>query len=246
MKADPADQLTLLDLQTTDSALARLAHQKKTLPELARLAEIQTERAELDRVRVTHQTRAGDLEREQRKADTEVELVRTRKARDEDRLNSGAISNPKDLESLQHELVALERRIGVLEDAELEVMEALEAAQSEVSAVEAKLAHLDAERADLEAKRDTAVAELDEQATAHQADHADIVGRVPADLLALYEKLRAQYGMGAAALRQRRCEGCRLELNGSDLREIAAAAEDTVVRCPECSRILVRTAESGL
>jgi predicted nucleic acid-binding Zn-ribbon protein len=53
-------------------------------------------------------------------------------------------------------------------------------------------------------------------------------------------------GVGAAALRRRECTGCRLSLNPSDLAAIAAAPTDEVVRCEECSRILVRTGESGL
>ncbi len=48
------------------------------------------------------------------------------------------------------------------------------------------------------------------------------------------------------ALRQRRCHGCQLELNAVDLNHIKAAAEDEVIRCEECRRILVRTPESGL
>jgi predicted nucleic acid-binding Zn-ribbon protein len=47
-------------------------------------------------------------------------------------------------------------------------------------------------------------------------------------------------------LRQRRCEGCRLELSGSELGEVRAAKPETVLRCDNCRRILVRTAESGL
>ena len=51
---------------------------------------------------------------------------------------------------------------------------------------------------------------------------------------------------GAAALRARRCGGCSLELDHSELAAIAKEPSDTVVRCEECSRILVRTHESGL
>jgi hypothetical protein len=70
---------------------------------------------------------------------------------------------------------------------------------------------------------------------------------VPPDLLALYERLRANHnGVGAAELSHGRCGGCRLELNQADLRSIAAAAEDDVVRCEECGRILVRTSASGI
>ena len=64
--------------------------------------------------------------------------------------------------------------------------------------------------------------------------------------MALYEKMRAQHGVGAAALRGGRCEGCHLSLNTVDLARIRAAPPDEVLRCEECRRILVRTAESGL
>lgn len=247
MKADPADQVRLLDVQASDSAAARLTHQRKSLPAIAQLAELDARRVELDRQRVTLATLVSDLEREQRKADAEVELVRTRKTRDEERLNSGVITNPKDLSSIQHELVAIERRITVLEDAELEVMESLETAQNDLSEVEAALAELDTERSDVTAERDAEFARIDAELESHAADRADVAQRVPDELLALYDKLRSQYaGLGAAALRARKCEACRLELNSADLRDIAEQAADDVVRCPECSRILVRTAESGL
>jgi predicted nucleic acid-binding Zn-ribbon protein len=65
--------------------------------------------------------------------------------------------------------------------------------------------------------------------------------------VALYEKIRASSGgLGAAPLRQRRCGGCQLELNNVDMSRIKAAPDDEVLRCEECRRILVRTAESGL
>ena len=65
--------------------------------------------------------------------------------------------------------------------------------------------------------------------------------------MALYEKLRGQKGgVGAAALRARRCGGCSLELNAADLGVIAKAPSDEVLRCEECNRILVRTSESGI
>ncbi len=246
MKADPTAQAALLELQAQDSILAQLQHRKKTLPEHAQIAELEAKVKELDGQRIEHDTAVSDLTRDQKKADAEVEQVKARRTRDEERLGSGAISNPKDLSSLQHELVALERRISTLEDDELEIMEALEEAQARLRNVEGDLSVL---RGELEAKvvaRDAAIVALDQQATAAQAERESSAAGVPADLITLYDKVRGQYGVGAAALRARRCEGCRLEINGADLRELAAAPEDEVLRCPECSRILVRTPESGL
>ncbi|WP_332666249.1 zinc ribbon domain-containing protein [Aeromicrobium sp.] len=247
MKADPAAQSALLDLQAQDSVLAQLQHRKNSLPEHAQIEDLQAKANELDGARIEADTEVSDLSRAQKKADAEVEQVKARRTRDEERLNSGAISNPKDLESLQHELVALERRISTLEDDELEVMEKLEEAQIRLAAIQADLTAVNEDLAQAIDARDAAIVVLDEQAAGAQADRAQAASRVPDDLIALYDKLRAQYGgLGAAALRARKCEACRLEINGADLRDIAAAPEDDVLRCPECGRILVRTAESGL
>lgn len=247
MKADPTAQAALLELQAQDSMLAQLQHRRSTLAEHARIAELEAQVKDVDGTRIELDTQVSDLTREQKKADAEVELVKTRRTRDEERLNSGAVSNPKDLESLQHELVALERRIATLEDEELEIMERLEEAQTGLASVEGDLASLRADLLEQVTARDAAVEVIDEQARGAQVERTETAGRVPDDLIALYDKVRGQYGgLGAAALRARRCEGCRLEINGADLRELAAAPDDEVLRCPECSRILVRTPESGL
>lgn len=227
--------------------MARLHHRRETLPELAEIDQLSTKRKELDDQRVDLQTTVDDLTREQKKADQEVELVKARKLRDDERLNSGAITDPHALEAIQHELGALERRISTLEDAELEVMEQLETAQADLDNVTGELRSLDAKVDELAAARDAAFVDLDSDVATTTAQRATLVGGVPQDLLALYDKVRAQYGgLGAAALVARACQGCRLQLNDADLREIAALADDEVCRCPECSRILVRTAESGI
>jgi uncharacterized protein len=136
LKADPFAQLKLLDVQELDSKLDALRHQAANLPEVAELREVTANRAGLDdRVRDLR-VQVDDLTREQRKADADVEQVKARRVRDQQRLDSGAVANPKDLERLQHELVSLDRRISELEDIELEVMERLETAQQEVTALE--------------------------------------------------------------------------------------------------------------
>ena len=110
-----------------------------------------------------------------------------------------------------------------------------------------QVAAADERLAMLATARDEKQAEIDAQLTQVTGDRASALEGMPDDLLALYEKLRAQQGgVGAAALYQRRCEGCQLELNITELNEIARGARDTVLRCENCRRILVRTSESGL
>ena len=188
-----------------------------------------------------------DLTREQRKADADVEHVKGRRVRDQQRLDSGSVSNPKDLERLQHELVSLDRRISDLEDVELDVMQRLEDTQRELDALRRQLTEIDGRIGALSEARDKRLAEVEEEATRVGRDRAAAVAGMPADLLALYDRLREQKGgVGAALLRARRCEGCSLELNSGDLAVIARQPSDEVVRCEECSRILVRTGESGI
>jgi predicted nucleic acid-binding Zn-ribbon protein len=247
VNAEPAVQLRLLDLQALDSRLAQIEHKRRSLPQLATIADLEGRIAALrDRI-VAGETEVDDLERALAKAETDVEQVRARAAKDQELLDSGRVTASKELENLQHEIASLARRQGSLEEDELEVMEKLEDARS-------ALAVLTTERDGLRAELESATAERDEAWSAGDRDRewvgserTKVLPDIPAELLALYDKLRADHdGVGAAALHQRRCEGCRMQLNPSDIGHIREAAPDAVLRCEECRRILVRTPESGL
>ena len=246
MRADPADQLKLLDLQQLDARVAQLQHQRRSLPEIARITELTATHTET----LTHlrdqQVVVDDLTAAQTKADADVEQVKARRTRDRDRMDQGLITNPKDLERMQHELESLERRIGVLEDEELEIMEQLEIATTGLDTLREEVAGMEARRAELVAARDARFAVIDGELGDLQAQRAAAAEGVPADLLALYEKLREAKGVGASELRARQCGGCRLTLDAAEVSRIRALAPEEVVRCEECQRILVRTAESGL
>jgi uncharacterized protein len=244
--ASPQDQWRLLDVQVHDTRLAQLAHRRRTLPEIERLAHLRQRAAGIGDDIVVAQTEAGDITRELAKAEADVEQVRHRAARNRARLDAGQ-GSAKDLQALQHELGTLAERQSVLEEAELEVMERVETVQQRVRDLKAEQDRSAAEIAQAEADLAERLAGIDAEAEAEQRSRTSIVAGLPTDLIALYEKIREQSGgIGAARLAQRRCEGCRLELNTTDLNRIRAAAEDEVLRCEECRRILVRTAESGL
>jgi len=234
-------------VQALDTRLDQLAHRRATLPEHATIASLEARVAALRDQIVAAQTEESDLGRELTKAEGDVDQVRARAERDQKRLDAGQVSSPRELESLQHEIATLARRQGDLEEIVLDVMERLESAQSRAAELGAQLEQVQAELADAVARRDVALAEMDaevEQATAQRATQAS---GLDAALLETYEKIRAQQGgIGAAELRQRRCGGCRLELNNVELGRIRDADPDEVIRCEECRRILVRTAESGV
>ncbi|WP_442945369.1 zinc ribbon domain-containing protein [Nocardioides sp. CCNWLW216] len=230
-----------------DARADQLRHQRATIPETAEINALRTSRTDLDNRARDARIVVDDLTAEQEKVDADVEQVKTRRKRDRDRMDQGLISNPKDLERMTHELESLERRISTLEDEELEVMARLEDAQRDLDGLVAQIADADERLAALTATRDEKASAIDAQLVDVEAQRGPSVEGLPTDLLALYDKLRAQKnGVGAAELRQRRCTGCQLGIDNAELAVIKSTPADTVVRCEECSRILVRTAESGL
>ncbi|MEJ5915374.1 zinc ribbon domain-containing protein [Pseudokineococcus sp. 1T1Z-3] len=233
-------------MQALDTRLAQLAHRRRTLPERAVLAERQQRVAQLQDDVVRARTAVADVEREVVRAERDVEQVRQRAARNQSRLDSGAVG-AKDATALASELESLARRQSALEEVELEVMERQEAAQGALVGLEQLLAEVDADAEQARAALGSAVTEIDRDVASVRADRESTAGGVVDDLLALYERVRGEHGgLGAAPLRARRCEGCRMEQDTVTLNRIRAAAEDAVLRCEECERILVRTPESGL
>ncbi|MBM9508067.1 zinc ribbon domain-containing protein [Actinacidiphila acididurans] len=247
MNAAPADQIRLLDVQALDLRIAQLDHRRAHLPEHAELERLGADLAQLRDLLVAARTEDGDTARDQTKAEQDVEQVRKRAARDQQRLDSGQVTSPRDLENLQHEIASLARRQSDLEDVVLEVMERREAAQQRAAELAERVASLEAKVTEAEQRKATALQEIDAEGFAVAKERETLAEGLPGDLLKLYERLRAQQGgVGAARLFQKRCEGCRLELNITGLNEVRAAPADAVVRCENCGRILVRTAESGL
>ncbi len=241
MKAAAKAQLRLLDVQAEDTAISQLEHRRRSLPEHAAIAAAKTVRARLHQDLVAARTRVGDLQLEVDKAEADLVPVRERKVRDQQRVDGGTVTDPKQLNALLDEITHLGRRIGDLEDIELEVMEQLEAATGRQNMLANELTEVENSMRALIAARDEQVSVLDADLGTHQAKRASIAAEIPADLLALYDKIRVRSGgLGAAALRGHRCSGCQLEATPTALAEYAAAAEDDVLRCEECERVLVR------
>ena len=244
MKASPEAQRRLLDLQAIDTALAQLAHRRKSLPELAELDAVARELSALEDQRVRAQVAVDDLDRDIARFEKDIEQVRTRKDRDQVRLDAGGAV--REIEGLQHEIATLNRRQSELEDAELELMEQKETAEQALNGVQKQLSDAGQRRAAAEARRDEAYADIAKEQEFKSSSRAPLIADLPVDLVTLYDKIRAESGLGAALVRSGRCGGCRIELYGADLARVKSAPADDVVRCEECRRIMIRTAESGL
>ena len=242
--ASPAAQRVLLDVQAIDTTLQQLAHRERSLPERAAVDAL---KAQADVMREFVSGRRGEREDaglELGRVESDVQVVEARIARDSGRLQ--ASSSVKDIQGLEHELESLRGRLSNLEEIELSVMEKVETLEGELGAAADSLTQHLLQLAVVERARDTALVALGEERAEALAQRATLVVTVPDDVLALYEKQRERYGLGASHLRARVSSASGVELTGSDLAAVRHAAPDAVLLCPDSNAILVRTDESGL
>ncbi|MFT4052129.1 MAG: C4-type zinc ribbon domain-containing protein [Microbacterium sp.] len=243
MKANPADQLLLLEIASLDATIRAADHARRNPQQTARVNELLAQRQAQSAILTGLLGERDDARAELARIESDVAVVDARIARDTERLATTA--NVKEAQGLEHELASLAARKSALEDAELEVMERLEVADVAVAEQEAAIAATNDEGARVSAEGKAAVAAATATGEAATRDRAALATRAPADLLALYDRIAAR-GTGAGLLRRGTCEACYMVLSGTDLQTVRIAADDDVVLCPECGAVLVRTGESGL
>jgi predicted nucleic acid-binding Zn-ribbon protein len=244
VKARPEDQLALLTLQDRDNHITQLNHARKNIAEQAELAEVTASLREFSQSLIAAQGVLEDAKIELSRIEDDVRVVDERIAKDKER-ESGAAS-AKDLQALEAELTSLATRKSNLEDIELVVMQSIEDAELAVADVVVERDAVEARRAALAAAVTAREAEIDAELVKEQAARTELAASLPSDLVELYERQRARYGIGAALLTRRVTGGSGVELTSTDLDAVRAAAPDDVVICPDSSCILVRTNESGL
>ncbi|PPF47967.1 MULTISPECIES: zinc ribbon domain-containing protein [unclassified Rathayibacter] len=244
MKASPAHQRELLTLASLDTRGAQLRHALATLPQIARIQAMQARDNETRRSLAERTGRLEDVRTELGRIESDVSVVEKRLIRDRDRLQTASAA--KDIAALESEITSLVKRRGDLEDIELTLMERIEGIESEVAAAQAERDEVVASLGTLAEERDAQAEKLRDKQEALVRDRADLVTTLPEDLVELYEKQRARYGVGAALLRGKVSEGSGVALTESDLSWIRASAPDEVVLCPDSGCILVRGEESTL
>ena len=246
MLAEPADQQKLLNLADLDAEMGRLQHTARSLPHHTRIADLIAERQGVAASLVEASTIVDDLQVALRRAEADLVPVRARLQRDRTRIEDGSISDGKTLNGLIEEVARIERRILDLEDAEFEIMARLEDSQTRAKEMSARRDEVEIILRDEVAARDQKVKGLSTEAQGVAAARKDTAEAVPPVLMNLYEKIRAQRGLAAAKLHRGRCTGCQLEIPVADLDGYRKTPANQVIRCIECDRILVRTADSGL
>lgn len=238
MKADVAQQRSLLEVSELDAELAKIAHRAGNLAERQEVERIKADRIAAGDRAGGLQIALEDLNTEVKRFEAEIDAVRQREDRDRSLLQS--VADSKQLSELQHELETLERRQSSLEDSLLEVMEQREQIQSQQAAEQSVVDRLEAELTSALKTLDGALADIDQTRSRSSSRRDELAAALSPELVSLYERQRAGGGPGAGPLQGRRCGACRIEIDRGEMARISAAADDDVLRCPECGAILLR------
>ncbi|MDO4605698.1 MAG: hypothetical protein Q4B12_00045 [Bowdeniella nasicola] len=239
--ATPAEQRALLTLQEQDQKIARLSTQQRKLPVLAELAELRAQALRGEQQRIEMETALADARRELAFAEGEVQLVRSRRERQQQVLDQGALA-PKGLANLQTELDHLAGRQAELEDAELAAMERVEALQEELDAHTAAAADLTGQIAQAEQEALQQGGDLGVQLESAQAERAEIVAGIPAAVVQLYEQVRDRTGaLAVVELRDGATQPVALDFSLAELDAIRSTPADEVYISEEYDYIIVRS-----
>jgi uncharacterized protein len=231
----------LLTLQAHDTAVDRLRHRRDALPERAALAEQSAVRADLEARLADAAARRDEVLRQERRLDDEARALEAKAKSEEQRMYSGTISSPRELQAMQTDVTQLRRHARQLEDEELEVMEGREALDAEVAEAEAALSAIQAEIDRLSGILAAQEAEIDAELAVETTARTGVVGKIPAGTLGLYEQIRtANRGVGAARLAGSTCQACHLALPATEVDRIRHLPAHELARCDHCGAILVR------
>ena len=231
----------LLRVQDHDTAADRLRHRRQNLPELAELRACEDELARVEATLTGVGASAAEAARLQRRVEGELALLESKVSELDAKLYSGAVTVPRELQAMQTEGDAMRQRRASLEDEVLEAMGARETLDEQLGELESRREVLDREGVRLRAAVAEGQAGVDRDLEAELAARQEAAAVIPPDVIALYEQMRARLrGVAAAPLVNGRCGGCHLALPATELDRLRKEPADTLVRCEQCERILVR------
>jgi len=238
VKANLQDQKRLLELVDLDLTLVRNAGDRAKLQSATAISEASEKALALSDQLIDARNKVGDLELELKRSENDLELVENRIAKDNQRLTS--TTSAKDAQGIEHELTTLAKRKSELEDAELGIMEDLEAVRAQLSLAENAKSAAEKELAALRSALETNTSALDSARAELSSKRSALIGLIDPELAAAYQR-KADRNVAVGKLVGRECGACRLSITATNLEEIVALPADEIAECPNCQAYLVRS-----
>jgi uncharacterized protein len=238
---EPAEvAVTLRQVQQLDTQVIGLNRQIDGLADKHRLGELADELKDAGAALAAKEEELSELQLKQHKLDGEVDLLSQKIEKEESRMMSGTIMNPKELTAIQAEIMSLRHKRDEMETEDLEEMEALDGLKLEIEKSQELIAQLtEQEKVGRNAYEDERVEKLAELAEL-EAQRDKLKEILDPETVADYEKLLEQKdGLAVVEILQgRSCGGCRIEFSRTQIDRFQH--EEGVFRCEYCRRMLVK------
>ncbi|WP_324717907.1 hypothetical protein U7230_06445 [Carboxydochorda subterranea] len=226
-------KLQLLDgaIRAAREALQEHPHRKEAESLRSQLEAL--ERADVD----THES-IKSLRRTVRSAELELKSAEDEARQIEARLYSGAVANPKELESLQQRLETFRTRIDRLQETVISRMIELEETEKRGQALRGERQATGERLQEASSRWEATRQALERELARLEQERADLASRVTdPTYLSRYERLAsAKGGHAIAVVQDDRCGGCGVPL--SNYYRIETRRKGRMMLCEVCGRIL--------
>ncbi len=175
------------------------------------------------------------FKRRRRDAEWQVDDITSKIATAEGQLYGGKITSPKELSSLQHEIMTMKARNDQLETSALEIIEQVEEAEKSITAASTDYKRLEEEWLNRQKQLAVEIETLKNNIAGLKEDRRETAGQIDASVVALYDRIRQQKKRAVAKVEQGICCACRISLSASALQK---ARSGQPVQCNSCGRIL--------
>jgi uncharacterized protein len=230
--ADVAKLYELQKIDTTSQKIRRRLGQLKSL--LTESDDVKTARVHTETLHQQQQ----EWHVKQKTAELEVQSLTDRIAESENRLMGGQVRNPKELESLQISIEAMQRQRSAIETLSVEALLKAEdltgqlvSAREHFQSVQETWSAGQSELMEEEAKLKRGYLHLKKQREL-------ITESIDKSLLQQYEQMRERKGgVAVAAIENESCSACNVKTPSGVLSTLRSQS-DRVILCPSCGRIL--------
>ena len=240
--ADTAAQAgeRLLAIQACDLELTELKKEIDALRETHKLAEIHERLEGAAAAEAGKEHDLTELKSRQLKLDGELDLLSAKIGKEEGKLFSGTIMNPKELSAIQAEIFSLRKKRDEMETEDLEEMESIDQLRVDMGSFGADKRAARAEENVARAAYEEELAQKCEKVSLLSGRRDGLKAGLDEETIEEYERLLAVKG-GIAVVRieqGRSCGGCHIEFSLSQVDKFEH--EEGPFRCEYCRRMLVK------
>jgi uncharacterized protein len=230
----------LRDVQNQDTCIFGLRREIEELPDKHHLGELAEELRAVRQEQASDEKSLEEIEHKQHKLDGELDMLVTKMKKEEEKLFSGTIMNPKELSAIQAEIFSLRKKRDEMETEDLEEMEEIDRLTGEFSSARSRTAQIEAGERQAKGAYEVELAEKKAEIASLELRRDNLKVRLSEDIVADYDKmLKEKAGLAVVPIVQgRTCGGCHIDFSRTQIDQFQH--NEGIFRCEYCRRILVK------